>query len=96
MIWMHTTEFWDGVETSNIDGVGRTKRWSMVRSSVILCRYIEAPRGGEHWKQGSDLLSGGQSRLQMLLEEGTNQIVNMFYGKYGMNLSIQEPHAHNY
>ena len=67
----------------------------MVRSNVILCRYLESPRGGEHWKEGSDMLSGGLSRLQMLLEEGTKQIVNMFCGNYGMNLSIQETHTHN-
>ena len=88
MIWMHTTKCWDGVENRNIDGVGRTERWSMVRSSVVLCQSLEVPRGGEHWKEGSDLLSGGQSRLKMSLEEGTKQIVNMFCVNYGMNLSI--------
>ena len=67
----------------------------MVRSSVVLCRSLEYPRGWEHWKEGSDLLNGGQSRPQMSLEEGTKKIVNMFYGNYGMNLSIQEPHTQN-
>ena len=68
----------------------------MVRRSVILCQSLEAPRGREHWKEGSDLLSGGQSRLQISLEEeGMKKIVSMFYGNYGMNLSIQEYHAHN-
>ena len=57
--------------------------------SVVLCQSLESPRGGENWKEGSDLLSGGKSRMQMLLEEGgMNQIVNMFCGKYGMDLSI--------
>ena len=63
----------------------------MIRSSIVLCRSLEAPRGGEHWKEGSDLLNGGQSQLQMSLEEGTKQIVNMFCGNYGMNVPIQEP-----